>query len=60
MAMGWGRAGGWDLRPRPAWLLPFPIPAPPRGAGHTTLPHPRPLGPHGDPPRPTSNTILYI
>ena len=60
MAMGRGGAGGWDLRPRPAWLLPFPILAPPRGAGHTTLPHPRPLGPRGDPPRPTSNTILYI
>ena len=60
MAMGRGGAGGWDLRSRPAWLLPFPILAPPRGAGHTTLPHPRPLGPRGDPPRPTSNTILYI
>ena len=28
MEMGRGRARGWDLRPHPAWLLPFPIPAP--------------------------------
>ena len=42
MAMGQGGARGWDLRPRPTWLLPFPIPAPPRGVGKTTLPHPRP------------------
>ena len=60
MAMGRGRAGGWGLRPRVAWLLPFPIPATPRGAEQTTLPHPRPLGPRGDPPRPAPNTILYI
>ena len=42
MAMGRGGAGGWDLRPRPAWLLPFPIPTPPRGAGQTTPPRPAP------------------
>ena len=58
--MGWAGVEGWDLRPRPAWLLPFLVPALPRGAGQTTLPHPRPLGPHGDPPRPAPNTILYI
>ena len=45
-----GRAGGWDLHPHPAWLLPFPIPAPPMGARQNTLPH----------PCPTLNTILYI
>ena len=59
MAMGRGgakRGGarGWDLRPHPAWLSPFPIP------GQTTLPHPRPLKPHGDPPRLALNTIIYI
>ena len=58
MAMGRGGAGVWDLRPRPAWLLPFPVPAPPRDAGHTTLPHPRPLGPRRDLPYPT--TFAYI
>ena len=58
MAMGRGGAGGWDLRPRPTWLLPFPIPAPPWDAGHTTLPHPRPLGPREDLPYPT--TFAYI
>ena len=50
MAMGQGGAGGWDLRPRPTWLLPFPVPASPQGAGQTTLSH----------PRPAPNTILYI
>ena len=58
--MGRGGAGGWDLRPRLAWLLPFPIPAPPWGARQATLPHPRPLGPRGDSPRPIPNTIIYI
>ena len=58
--MGWGGAGGWDLRPRPTWLLPFPVPTPPRGAGQTTLPHRRPLGPRGDSPRPALDTIFYI
>ena len=50
--MGQGGAGGWDLHPRPAWMLPFPFPVPtlPRGAGQTTLPHPRPLEPREDPP----------
>ena len=49
---GQGRARGWDLRPHPAWFLPFPVPALPRGAGKTTLPHPRPLGHRGDLPCP--------
>ena len=44
MAIERDGAGGWDLHPRPAWLLPFPVSAPPRGVGQTTLPHPRPLG----------------
>ena len=48
---GWSRRMGSSSLPR--WLLPFPIPAPPQGARQTTLPHPphpRPLGPHRDPP----------
>ena len=52
--MGQGGAGGWDLRAAPHGYCP----SPPREAGHTTLPHPRPLGPHGDLPYPT--TFAYI
>ena len=54
MAMGRGEARGWDLHPHPTWLSPFPIP------GQTTLPHPDPLEPHGDPLHVTLNTIIYI
>ena len=43
--MAIGRVGGWDFRPHPEWLLPFPIPALPWGVRQTTLPHPHPTPP---------------
>ena len=55
--VGWGRRMGSSSPPRMVVALPRPRPAPGCGA---YLPHPHPLGPRGDPPRPASNTILYI
>ena len=61
MAMGRGRAEGWDLHPRPAWIFLTPS----RPAPHVRenfLPHTRPLRPREDPRSPTLHlkTLFFV
>ena len=60
MAMGWGGAEGWGLRPCPAWI--FLAPSSPRLAPHdgeNFLPPPHPLRPPRS-PAPTRKTLFLV
>ena len=63
MAMGWGGAEGWDLRPCPASRMDFLAPSPPCPAWRKNfLPHSCPLRPHEDSRSPTlpRKTLFFI